>query len=908
MISEQYSTRRILSVTTAGIALISAAPATAQPTPSAPPPPAAGAAAPNEVDEGAIVVTGSRIVRAGFDQPTPTMVLGDTEIRQAAKPNLQQVLADQPQIRNTVSPAGTIGNTASGTAPVDLRGLGIDRTLTLINGRRFVGNNNLNFVPTNLVQRVELVTGGASAAWGSDAVAGVVNIILNDDLEGISVGGQTGIYSRGDGFRYGFDASYGAHFADGRGHFMIGAEYVNEEGIGLEGRSDRPWYGAAVSPNEDGELELQPNIATLAPITYGGTFLSGPFAGQVFDPDGSLRAYGAGDGLNLYNNLIVQSPLERIASYARLSYDLGGATVWVDAAYGRSDVNQPFFPDAGDVLTFEIAADNAFLSPTMQQQLAASGGSAIIGRFSRDAFVLQFDATRETKEIAVGVEGSLGGGWEYDAHFSHGEVDDKQRFYNSAITGNFLNAVDAVRVGDDIVCRINADGDATNDDPACVPFNFAGDGSPSQGAINYTSGTQMSDSVTKLDSAAVRLQGDPFSLWAGPVTIALGAEARWQERSETIGDLDTAGVFSLPIFNNALEGGFNVKEGFGELLVPLADSEALKLDFNGAARYSDYSLSGGIWSWKLGGTARIFNDVLLRVTRSRDIRAPNINDLFAVNSIFIRPVVDNDSEGRNDPGYDPNPDQVRIFEGGNVDLEPEVSTTWTFGGSISPSFLPGFSMSVDYYDIKIDDAIQALDTQDITAACAAGDQTACDLVVRDDTGTITTVFANAQNIAKFQTNGVDIEASYQMPMSRISNLPGSLRIRALATYVNKLVFETGTNRRQVAGDVGDPVLSGVPKWRATFSLNYQSDTVGLDTRVRYVGGGDFDGSQDIVNNHIDARTYVDLGAQARIMETLTVFGNVNNVFDVDPPLITTTASRHYDNLGRFFTIGARLDF
>ncbi|MHB9878358.1 TonB-dependent receptor domain-containing protein [Pacificimonas sp. ICDLI1SI03] len=902
MFSRHLVARASLSASAAGIAIIAGTAAIAQSTAIIAQPDDTPAEEAGVVDQETIVVTGSRINRAGFDQPTPTTVIGDAEIRQAARQNLQQVLNDQPQFRNTISPSGTIADLRSGTAPADLRGLGADRTLTLLNGRRFVGDNNLNYVPTNLVERLEVVTGGASAAWGSDAVAGVVNIILNEDLDGFSVGGQTGISSRGDGMRYGVDASFGTDFADGRGHFMIGAEYLDDKGIGITGRGDRPWLGANLVPIEGGQVELQPDVNGLG-LTFPGNILSGSLAGQVFNPDGSLRPFQASDDFGFYDTLIVGSPLKRLASYARLSYDVGGATIWLDGTYGRADVNQPFLPDtAQSILVSPISATNPFLSANIRQQLAAAGEpSFLLGRVSRDAFLLQYDHLRENKEVAVGVNGEFGAGWQYDAHFSHGEVDSDAKFYNSSIPANFSRALDAVRSGGEIVCAVNADADPTNDDPACVPFNPFGENAASAAAVDYVSGTQMQHTVNKLDSAAVRLQGEPFSLWAGPVSIAVGAESRWEEQQQDVGELDAAGVFGTAIYANPVEGNIDVQEGFGELLLPLLDVEQMNVEFNGAARYSDYSQSGGIWSWKLGGTARLFNDILLRVTRSRDIRAPGLSELFSSSQIGIITVNDSDSAGRNDPDYNPNPRITRLSSG-NPNLVPEVGKTWTAGITLSPSFLSGFNLSVDYYDIKIGNAITTPEATDVTAACAAGDSAACDLIVRDDTGTITTFFAPSQNIAQFQTSGVDVEASYNMPLSRISNLPGTLGVRALATYVDELAF----NNRDVAGDVGDTVLDGVPKWRGNLSLTYQSDTIGLDARIRYVGGGDFDSSQPIVNNDIDARTYVDLGAQFKVDERFTVFGNVNNLFDVDPPLVIQTTNTHYNGVGTYYTFGARI--
>src|SRR3569623_1322223 len=234
-------------------------------------------------------------------------------------------------MKNSVSANQSQANTSAGTAPVELRSIGTPRTLPLVNGRRFVGDNNLNFVPTNLVQRVELVAGGAAAACGSGAVAGVVNIILNDNLEGLDLGAQSGVSTRGDGFRYKLDGSFGMHFADGKGHFMIGAEYVDDKGIGISGKIDRPWFGAGLVTLASGQKQIQPNVNDLVaagqPITYGGTILTGALARNVFNPDGTIHKATAADAMGLYgDNLIVGRPVQRLGSYARASYDHGRAT------------------------------------------------------------------------------------------------------------------------------------------------------------------------------------------------------------------------------------------------------------------------------------------------------------------------------------------------------------------------------------------------------------------------------------------------------------------------------------------------------------------------------------------------------------------------------------------------------
>lgn len=880
-----------------------------------------------------ILVTGSRISRSGVDQPTPTTVIGTDDLRQGARPNIQQVLNDLPQIRPTVTPSVSNGNTSTGTAPVDMRGLGTNRTLVLLDGRRFVGEGNLNFIPSNLVDRMEVVTAGASAAWGSGAVAGVVNILLDEDYKGLSIGANTGISSRGDGYRYGVNGKFGTSFADGRGYFLIGGEYVNDSGV-LDRRSRPQLNSPDFVPSGTGsELVRDVNFGN---VTLGGLITSGVLAGQTFNQDGTLRAFqrgtsvgagafplrmvGGADGIQLYDTIPVSSPFERLSTYARLSYEVGDATFWVDGSYARSLSNAPFFGDytVGGALGLPyltIQANNPYLSTGIQSQLAAAGETSFtLGRYFNDILRLQFRGLRVSKEAAIGVNGTFGNGFRYKAWYSHGEVDSDQSMSNSRLVRQFNNAINAVSSGGQTVCGINADADPTNNDAACRPIDPFGAYNASPEARAYVTGTQRSFGTQKLDSAGAEIQGDLFSLWAGPVTVAIGAEARWEEQisSRDAFTVDNASNFGILVFSTPTSGGFSVKEAFGEIALPLLKVEdTVSLDFNGAARYSDYSTSGGIWTWKVGGTARLFNDLLLRATRSRDIRSPGIGELFATRSINIAPLNDQDRDGRAaaNPAYNPQPSAVTTFTGGNPNLVPEVSYTTAIGATFSPSFLRGFSASVDYYKIKIDGAITALNGSNLTLLCSRGNSAACGSITRDATGTVTQVAATQQNIASFETSGLDMEASYIVSLSNVSaNIPGSLRIRALATYVDTLIFDTGLTRVETAGDVGDSVLRATPKWRGTLSASYQDEKFGFDIRARYIGGGNYDRTRTtLINNKIEARTYVDIGAQFKVDDRFTLFTNVNNLFDRDPPLITVNSSL-YDVVGTYFTFGARVDF
>jgi len=869
-----------------------------------------------------IIVTGSRVDRAGFDAPTPTTVVGEAELRQGARPSIAAVLNDQPQFRATSTPATTVGNTNSSASTADLRGLSAVRTLTLLNGRRFSGSSDLNNIPMSVIKRVEVVTGGASAAWGSGAVAGVVNIILDDDMTGVQLGAAAGVSGHGDANRYTFDASYGTKFADGRGHFMVAGEYVKDKGAWGRNDGERPNLDAALFTNAAGQLSLQRDV-NFANATPGGIIMSGALTGQMFNPNGTLSpfVYGSmnsagarptatvgGSGRSQYDYISVSSPYERFNVFARASYEISDAAkIWVDGSFTRMQADFSFFPDIGRVTPatattaatggFLIQRDNAYLSQTIRNQLTAAGETSFrLGRIIADMGpmgFLAYEYKRENKEGAIGIDGEIGGGWKYSAYYGHGESTNDHAIKNQRIVANFANAIDAVvnPANGQIVCRIAL----TTPNTPCRPLNILGEGNASAEAVAYAFGDGSARAVTKLDTTGVSLRGDLFSTWAGPVSIAVGAEARW-ESSET-GNIDPLSAsLALGTLNfSTLKGGFDVKEGFVETVIPLLNIEgSATLDLNGAARYSDYSNSGGIWSWKVGATSKLFDSLLLRAVRSRDIRSPSIGELFTTRTTNIQNVTD---PTRNN-------EIVTIFRygGGNPDLVPEIAHTTTIGASFSPKFIPRFNLSVDFYKIDIDKVIGSLSGQDIVTQCARGNQVLCAAIVRDSGGSITTVYATNLNLAAYKTRGVDIEASYIQPLN-----VGSLRFRALANYVDKLIINDGVNTYDRAGDVGDNASFTTPKWRGTGSITYQSDDVNLDLRVRYVGGGKFNHLQAIVNNDVKSRTYVDLGAQFNVGEQFTLSATVNNLFDRAPPYVTYT-SAIYDVIGRYFQVGAKVRF
>ncbi len=897
-----------------GIALAFSAPAAAQTAPQQ---------AQAEENTGEIVITGSRISTAGFDAPTPTTVIGATELQQAGRTDIAASLADLPQFRQTQSATSTNTVTSSGQSPADLRGLGAARTLVLINNRRYVSSNDLQTVPYSLVKQIDVVTGGASAAYGSGAVAGVVNIMLDDNKEGFELGAQTGISQRGDGQKYLFEGSAGFKFADGRGHFMIGGDYLKDKGI-IPGNA-RPRIGStALYAGPDNKLLFPTANIHESQRSEGGLIRTGVLAGQTFNPDGSLRPFQfgiirnnsttmiGGEGYNIDQYRSLAAPIERGNVFARASYELTDTLkIWVEGGYNKVWNERVFFPDLGvGQLTFSTS--NPYLTAAQRATFAAANETSFtMGRVLTDMSLARYRYDRETIQGAIGIDGSFGDGkWRYNAYFSHGERTEDQKLLGLTKKAEFAKAINAVAVGNQIVCAVNADAITSNDDPACRPLNLFGSGRADPAAIAYTTGVWNAVSKTWLDSAGASISGEPFELWGLPVSFAVGGEYR-EESFQTLYDANSlAGNFNTINGVNILKTGNNVKEGFAEVAVPLLANLPLvdKLVLNAAARISDYSTGGSIWSWKVGGVWDVIEGIKLRATRSRDIRAANLTELFSQRSTLFTTVQDT---GRGTPGAHPSA-SVILYTGGNPNLKPEIANTLTLGGVVSP--VSGLDFSVDYYNIKIEDVITTLTAQQIVNGCySQNNQGACSQLERDGNGVLTVINASFINVANFKNTGVDFEASYRTRLDGIG-LPGQLRIRALANYVDSLIVDNGVVKINGAGYVGSQAVFLVPKWRGTLTANYESDRFGADIRGRYIDSSGFAPDTVLANvqhNRIKARTYFDLGARTYIPfgdgNRMTVYGSIQNLFDRKPPL-AAVSSPYYDLIGRYFTFGVRANF
>jgi outer membrane receptor protein involved in Fe transport len=860
-----------------------------------------------------IVVTGSRIDSASFESPTPMLRVTADDLSIGGRSNVGAAIADLPQFKAGQSPQTSGTNAQAGRMPADLRGLGANRTLVLLDGRRFSSDNDLNAIPTVLVKSVDIVTGGASAAWGSGAVAGVVNISLDGAFTGFKLGAQAGISSYGDVAEQRFEAAAGFKFADDRAHFVIGGEYYQNEGI--TPKTSRPNTGRWVTlPNGDGTFRLQSDVG-YANAFYGGIITSGALRGQGFNPDGSLRTPDL--GVTIGTSMIggeapsdddlspLSPPQHRYAGLARFTYEVSdGLKITADIRHSRYFDRYVWFGDHSRNLT--IGIDNAFLRPEIRSQLVAAGQTSFtMGRFNSDLSYSSIDLERVSTQGTLAIDGSFGNGnWRYSAYYSRGESQNNIDTPGFLLTANYANAVDSIvspTTGLPI-CRIALTDPATN----CVPINLFGLGAPSQAAIDYVTGTPTSRSTTKLDTAGVSLRGEPFELWAGPVSVAVGAEWRKESVDSRAGALDNAKAFTTFSFAN-LAGEDTVKEAFAEIAIPLVkDVPFLRnLAINGAARVSDYRTTGSIWSWKLGATNEFFPGISGRITRSRDIRSASLSELFA--QLTTSYVTINDSRPPLNDQTNTSP-QVLTNGGGNPDLSPEKADTLTAGLVFAP--VPRLNISVDYFNIDIGNVITAISAQDLVNRCNNGSLDLCARVFRDANGTVVRTLSTSVNLARYKTDGIDAELSYSLPLSEISpSAPGRLNFRMVGTWVNSLTTDDGVSKVEYVRSQGYAFVNGTPKWRVNATIGYTDKVFGADLRARYISPGLYNGTVKLTNNHIPAYTYFDLQLNARIPTAngpqLEVYTNISNMFDKDPP-IGSLFSPYYDVVGRYISVGARI--
>jgi outer membrane receptor protein involved in Fe transport len=900
-----------------------------------------------------IVVTGSRVATSGYSAPSPTAVIGGDLIEKQGVASVAEVLQMEPAFKATRSAGGNANNFANpGQATADLRGLGGQRTLVLVNGSRVVpqapSNNanvpvttDLNMIPTNMIDRVEVVTGGASAQYGSDAVAGVVNILLKRQYEGFEVNASAGISGQGDNEKYRLGFIGGHDFGGGKGHLVASFEASDSEAI--KDLYERDWGRdeyMIVTNSAFATNGLPANIVATGVHnnnSLGGKIIAGSGPGGVavptfslrgftFNADGTTRRYDAGllnngtyqiggESLSRNGGSSLVPGVERQTAFVRAEYEFSpAATVYIEGGFSRSISD--FMGGLPNIPSFTVQNDNAFLPQAVKTTMAAQGVTSFtMSKGFYDIGNIKFTTTNETPHATVGIEGDLSDSWKYDAHYSYGENRFTSDFDNNFITTRYAFAADSVLVNGQIVCRATLPAGSPGAGAytaaqrtaatGCVPLNIFGPGPNATTGLaqRWVNVSGQSKVPYTQSSAAVNLRGDLFNTWAGPVAVAVGGEWRRETQKLTADPLSAAGLF---LIGNAtpFSGKFDVKEGYVEALVPLAKDQvwAHSLDLNGAVRYADYSTAGGQTTWKVGSVWEPIEGYRLRVTRSRDIRAPAIYEAFSPGSTVATAITVN--------GVSPIVPQNRSI--GNPDLRPEVADTLTAGFVVQPNWLSGLRASIDYFDIDITDAIDSLRPDQIGNGCTAGDQYYCSFITFGAGRVPTAVLAPVQNISAFQTKGLDAAVSYRKDLGGAAALTTRFSATyALHSYIN------GVDR---AGENGQGNLGAVPRIRANLMETYSNDKLSLTAQAVYISKGNNDNTFNTIpaltinKNRIGAQAYLNLFGTYQLSKTVELSASVDNVLDTDPPPSPYATQGQavngilYDKVGRAFEVGARFKF
>ena len=893
--------------------------------------------APSKASDGDIIVTGSRL-KTGFAAPTPVTITSSEQLRDASPGLISDALNQLPAFKNssrssTAGPSGVRGN---GAALLNLRGLEPQRTLVLLDGRRVVassagGSPDVNLFPQDLVARVEVVTGGASAAYGSDAVAGVVNFILDKNFTGFRVRGQSGISTYEDGGSQQLSATAGLKFADGRGHLIATTEYFRQSEI--KPQNDRDWsqqgYAIIANPNGPPSRLIAPSRASNS--ASGGLIVGGPLDGIQFLPGGVSAPFRRGTAVTATTMVGGDGPvtllglaagLERWSNFARLTYEAApGLSFFAEGAYAKSTSAYDIVANtANGALAYTIFSDNAYLPANIRAQMLQAGITSFkLGRTNDDYPFIRADSTSKTFRAAGGFTYDISPDLGVEGYYSHGTNKYSVLTLNDPVYRRRYASADAVLdpVSGKIVCRSTLSGF----DPGCVPTNLFGSGSPSLDSINYVLQTAHQYLTLKQDVASLIVRGSPFSTGAGNVSLAAGFEYRKEQARQTSDEIaataiSATGLRGMPAgvvgqvggyqlsSNQPFTGSYDVKEGFLEAELPLlADKGGFHLlSLNGAVRYIDYSTVGGLTTWKLGAVWEPFADLRFRGTRSRDIRAANVSELYTPPVGTQGTVIYNGTS--------------TFYLGkrsGNPLLKPERADTTTVGVVYRPSWFLGFAASVDYFDINLKGAIAQLTAQQTVDQCAAGNADVCSQI--SFLGTQLIINGPTLNLSQIKTRGVDVELSLNRPLGQ-----GRLNIRALGSYLDK--FETQTPGSTPVDRAGDISVGGTPKFTATLSANYSSDIGGIFIQERLIGSGNVDNTFTpaiIADNHVPAVWYTDMTLRANALrgdDRMQVFLTVNNLFNKTPPIVPSipygayraTNFSLYDVVGRYITVGFNIKF
>jgi outer membrane receptor protein involved in Fe transport len=962
-----------------------------------------------------IVITGSRIASPNITSLAPVQVIGEQQINQAGAVNIQEVLDNNPAFGSPTFSTTTTAflTSGAGVATINLRQLGDNRTLVLINNRRVVGGLagspvvDLNDIPTQFLERVDILTGGQSALYGSDAVAGVVNFIYKRNYQGLLLEGQYGLTEHGDNQRYQLSATMGTNFADGRGNIMVHAGYSSDKGLLSRERAgtrvdnisqmqysyDPADYAVIHSPffssyPPQGRFSsTNPMFVRAANPTGAFTFTFGP-TGQLqpcFTANGSScslklsngTVFGTGTGPDGFNRQFfrtLSTPVDRYLFAERSHFDLtDNISFFTEATYAKTRASS-------DIEPFPL--DSANINPadgTVPIQLTPGGPCtpytpaalcAVATDTNGDGLKdISFrkrlsdigdrtaTATRDFFRLVTGLEGKLfHDRFSWDIGYNYGVTTESQHSTGQVNVLNFLNALEATT---------DANGNPVCSNPiavaqGCVPINIFGVGSITPAMAAYINADSQHNVKVQQQVWDANLSGSILDLPAGPLGVAVGAEYRKESSTEDWDALTNEGLNGGNVLPDT-SGRFNVKEAYGEVNVPLLKDVtfAKQLSVRAAGRISDYSTIGTVKTWEIGGDWAPISDIRFRATLAKAVRAPNIGELFTGLSQTF-PAVKDPCQGVGPTGNAPNGGNgdlcraapgvatniaqngtftltqadiqgVSGFNGGNPNLGPETARTFTAGVVIAPrsiNFLRNASLSVDYWHIKITNAITLLSRQLILDQCYVDNlASACALIIRNPTaiggasaGSLKFVNDFAINAASDTRSGIDVVLQDRWGLGTFFGNPLGLDARIAYTHLLKgyQIPTPGAAANRIAGEIGTPK----DKFNAT--LGFDGREWGLNLTGTYIGKSyeddQFLKAFGLGPNVISIKPIFYLDGQIRFtpVRKFEFYVGVDNITNVQAPLIlsgspfNTTGSNTdeavYDVFGRRYYAGVRLKF
>jgi iron complex outermembrane receptor protein len=979
---------------------------------------------------GDIVVTGSRIQRPDLEVASPVNVIGAEEISLRQPNSAEELLRDLPSVRPSLGPG--VNNGSDGSASVNLRGIGDNRTLVLLDGRRVVpfGLDNvvdLNVIPVGLVERVDVVTGGASSVYGADAVAGVVNFITRRDFAGIDLQGNYRISEDGDASQHRADLLLGANFDDNRGNVVIGLGYSSRDALFTTDREIARFPISSVNGQFSGSTGAVPAIFQSGLVSATNpTGLPTTGLGAVIDPaTGAFRAAAQADTFNTNIGTYFLTPLDRISIYSAGRYEItSGVEAYASGLFTRNRAELALAASGTFGNAYQLPLNNPFLPVAARNQLCAATDSnpAVAGVQPIDpatcaaaAAVIGGPGTPGYREIAVipsrrfleygprgnpidstvfqaqvGLRGDLTSSLSYDVSAQYGETNQNQARVNWGSSSRVQQALRAFRnAAGAPVCSDTANG--------CVPLNlFGAAGSITPAQLGFIDLDAQIRRLVKLGVVTGSLSGDLFNLQSPfadtPIGFAIGGEYRKisaqatpDASSQIQGEVLGTGARTPPDF-----GQYDVREVFGEIIIPLIEDGFIhSAQVEAGVRYSDYSTTGGSTTWKVGGTLEPIEGFKFRGMYQKAVRSPNIQELFqspvqGLSNLTVDPCAGPtptasrvlcESTGAPAGTYggisQPSSGQINVTTSGNPNLDVERATTYTLGAVFTPNFIPRFSVTADYFNIKIDDLISAPSQNDILNGCYSAalnpGQTPnafCELIRRNPlTGSLNGagetpgVVLASSNLGRLETAGVDVGMAYNLNLADfVGSDAGSLRFGFNLTWLDYYHIQGTPNsiNRDCTGYYSTSCTNPRPEWKWNARATYSTGPVDLSLLWNHVssvklepfnataiqplstpqpGGpnpvctlpagntnpalctnGVFDAYEQI-----DAYNSFDLAISFDVSEHFEMNLLVENLLNKKPPLVGAgvggtafnngnTFPTTYDVIGRAYTVSGRLKF